>query len=60
MKRFLVFSALLVSLPTATFADAGDHTGKALLHYLTEGFHLVPIIGTLAVATYVLRKILSK
>ena len=57
MKRL---TALLVTLPTVSLADAGDHSGLGLTHLIREPDHLVLIAACVAVVALVVYKLRSR
>lgn len=55
MKKTLFTMALLV-WPQFSLAHAGDHAESSVNHLFTDLFHMVPVLGIIAISTYYLSK----
>ncbi len=55
MKKFIILISSL-SFPSLSLAHAGDHSANQINHFFSDLFHLIPILGIIAIASYFLAK----
>ena len=61
LSKFFVGFMSIFAFPTVAFADPLHFELRPLIHYFTEFFHVIPIVGVMALATYLIyKKIYSK
>jgi len=61
LSKYLIGFLSVLAIPGTAFADPLHLELRPLIHYFTEFFHVIPIVGIMALATYlVYKKIYSK